>query len=99
MMTSDLAVLEDLLVVMPVFLVESNYSRSHEYEADNFLFDKMIKLDMDPIHFANILDKITKDDGIDDDLERSIKYFSSHPETLERINNAKKQSKQFRLGN
>lgn len=99
MMTSDLTVLEDLLVVMPVFLVESNYSRSHEYEADNFLFGKMIELDMDPIHFANILGEITKDDGIDDNLEKSIQYFSSHPETLERINNAKKQSKQFRLGN
>jgi Zn-dependent protease with chaperone function len=95
MMTSDLTVLEDLLVVMPVFLVESHYSRSHEYEADSFLFDKMIKLEIDPIHFANILGKITKDD----DLEKSMQYFSSHPETLERINNAKKKSKQFMLGN
>lgn len=97
MMTSDLTVLEDLLVVMPVFLVESNYSRSHEYEADNFLFDKMIKLEIDPIHFANILDEITKDDGIDDDLEKSTQYFSSHPKTLERINSARERSKQFRL--
>ena len=97
MMTSDLTVLEDLLVVMPVFLVESHYSRSHEYEADNFLFDKMIELGIDPIHFASILDEITKGDEIDDELEKSIKYFSSHPETLERINNAREKSKQFRL--
>ena len=98
MMTSDLTVLEDLLVVMPVFLVESSYSRSHEYEADEFLFDNMAQLNKDPIHFANILNAITKDDEIDDDLEKSIKYFSSHPETLGRINNAKDKSKQFKLG-
>jgi Zn-dependent protease with chaperone function len=97
MMTSDLTVLEDLLVVMPVFLVESSYSRSHEYEADEFLFDNMNQLNKDPIHFANILNAITKDDEIDDNLEESIKYFSSHPETLDRINNAKEKSKQFKF--
>ncbi|MBT4123514.1 MAG: M48 family metallopeptidase [Candidatus Ruthia sp.] len=99
MMTSDLTVLEDLLVVMPVFLVESSYSRSHEYEADEFLFDNMTQLNKDPIHFANILDAITRVDEIDDNLEESIKYFSSHPETKKRINNAMDRSKQYRSNN
>ena len=97
-MTSDLTVLEDLLVVMPVFLVESSYSRAHEYEADVFLFDKMIKLNKDPIHFANILSKITQGDEINDDLEKTIGYFSSHPETSQRIENAARKSQEFLRG-
>lgn len=97
MMTSDLTVLEDLLVVMPVFLVESSYSRAHEYEADDFVFEKMLELNQDPIHFANILDMITSNDDIDDDLEKSIQYFSSHPETVKRIENARKKSAEYHL--
>lgn len=97
MMTSDLTVLEDLLVVMPVFLIESHYSRSHEYEADEFLFDNMARLKKDPVHFANILNKITKNGGVDDELEESMQYFFSHPETEKRIDNAKNRSKEFKL--
>jgi len=93
MATSDLSVLEDLVVVLPVFVLESGYSQADEIEADAYMFEHMARLQMDPIHFANLMQIITQDipniDGT------SLKYFSSHPETSKRIENAIRKSKEF----
>ena len=93
MATSDLTALEDLVVVLPVFVLESGYSQADEIEADTYMFDNMASLQMNPIHFANIIQIITQDKYNIDDT--ALKYFASHPETSKRIENAIRKSKEF----
>ena len=93
MATSDLSALEDLVVVLPVFLLESSYSQANENEADDFMYEQMRNLQMNPIHFANILSLITQDESDIDGT--ALKYFSSHPETTQRIEGAIRKSKEF----
>ena len=50
--------LEELIVALPVFLLQSSYSRKHELEADTYAFEKMMEAGIDPIHFATIMRKM-----------------------------------------
>ena len=93
MATSDLSALEDLVVVLPVFVLESGYSQADEIEADAYMFEHMARLQMNPIHFANIIQIITQDDSNIDGT--ALQYFSSHPETSKRIEHAIRKSKEF----
>jgi Zn-dependent protease with chaperone function len=93
MATSDLSALEDLVVVLPVFVLESGYSQADEIEADAYMFEHMVRLQMNPIHFANVIQIITQDKSNIDGT--TLKYFASHPETSKRIENAIRKSKEF----
>lgn len=59
MVTGDLSASDDLLVALPTVLSTSAFSRQHEEEADEFAFELMKKANIDPIHFARIMAKIT----------------------------------------
>ena len=73
----DASGIEEIIVALPSFLLESQYSRRHESEADAYAFEKMVELGIDPVHFANIFvkmdalaaendtDEISIDDGQD----------------------------------
>jgi len=86
MATSDLSALEDLIVVLPVFLIKSGYSQDAENEADKYMLDQMIRLQINPIHFANIMQKITQDES--NSGSNVLKYFASHPEPSMRVKKA-----------
>lgn len=45
----------DLMVGIPTMLMQSSYSRDAESRADEYAFAQMAALDIDPIHFANII--------------------------------------------
>ncbi len=93
MLTSDLSTLEDLVVVLPVFVLKSGFSQGDEIQADEYMFRHMFKLQMDPIHFVNILKIMTQNNlNIDDNI---LKYFSSHPSTKDRVKEAIRKSDKF----
>jgi len=93
MATSDLSALEDLIVVLPVFLIKSGYSQDAENEADKYMLDQMVRLQINPIHFANIMQKITQDES--NSGSNVLKYFASHPEPSMRVKKALKISNEF----
>jgi len=106
MVTGDLSSSDDLLITLPTLLSTSAFSRQHEEEADDFAFKLMKKANIDPLHFAHIMEKITgidhtknekKEADMDEKSKSRIKkvfsYLSSHPITEERIKRAEEASK------
>lgn len=56
----DVGVLGDVAAGIPVFLVQSNYSRRAETEADEFAFAGMAATGRDPKHFATIIRRLSE---------------------------------------
>ncbi|NOQ78339.1 MAG: M48 family metalloprotease [Gammaproteobacteria bacterium] len=101
MITGDASVIEEWTLALPAFLLETNYSREFESEADRYAFQRMTELGIDPLHFAHILARITLDASSDDkkadaEQENMLRYLSSHPPSPERIEQAKLFSEHFR---
>ena len=81
--TGDINAASSFAAALPVLLLQTNYSRKFEHEADQYAFDYMIENDIDTQHFANILQKITGDSS---DQEGNVfNYLSTHPVTGERV--------------
>ncbi|OQX04012.1 MAG: hypothetical protein BWK73_37550 [Thiothrix lacustris] len=94
LVTGDASAIHSIAVGLPIFLLESRYSRDFEREADAFAFQHMMAAGIDPIHFAHIMQRIETDtEGVD-----VHEYLSSHPATPERIQQAKDYSRQFQSG-
>ena len=45
---------------VPVFLLQSSYTRKSEAEADEFAFSEMAELGKDPKHFADIIIRLSE---------------------------------------
>ncbi|MGB0847170.1 MAG: M48 family metallopeptidase [Thiolinea sp.] len=60
MITGEVSAVGEWAVAFPVFLMQSHYSREHESDADEFAFERMMKAGIDPIHFANIMQRLGK---------------------------------------
>jgi len=58
LMLGDVSGFEEIAIGIPVLLLGSKYSREFEAEADEYSFDQMIALDIDPINFANIMQRM-----------------------------------------
>ena len=81
--TGDIGSASGFAAAMPIILLETNYSRKFELEADRYALDYMQTHNIDTKHFASILEKITgEDEGHEDD---AFSYLSTHPATRERI--------------
>lgn len=103
-MGNDEALLQELLVSFPIFLMQQHYSREAEIEADEFAFAKMVELGVDPIRFAEALELIVaeEDDSLADShqekpasqVKEYSQYLSTHPETKERVAAARKYLQQ-----
>ena len=96
--------LEEVIVALPVFLMQSHYSRAHESEADDFALNAMMQKNIDPIHFATIMEKLgefeteevnSEQAGDDEGGASVLDYLSSHPATADRIEKARELSRQF----
>ncbi|MGB5259972.1 MAG: M48 family metallopeptidase [Gammaproteobacteria bacterium] len=106
MISGDLTATSNIAVALPVFLLESQYSREHETEADHYAFEHMMEAGIDPVHFSTIMDKISSEpeNEAEDNASNSekrddadlLKYLSTHPSTPERILQAEKYSREFR---
>ena len=62
--TGDASMVADMGIGLGSLLVASSYTRGHESEADDYAFKKMLEANIDPIAFANIMQRMT------DDMER-----------------------------
>ncbi len=98
MLTGDVSAIEEWTIALPGFLLESSYSRDFESEADRYAFERMLASGQDPENFSTMLSRITKDVRGGPDLDSGwLKYISSHPESEERINQAKEYSERYKL--
>ncbi len=81
--TGDIGTASGFAAAMPIILLETNYSRKFELEADQYALDYMRDNNIDTVHFANILKKITGD--LVEEEKSAFSYLSTHPATFERI--------------
>jgi len=100
----DLSTLGELTSGMLVFLMQSDYSRKAEAEADDYALEEMMKQQMDPIHFATMMEKLSSqmtdshtENNSEDNTEDNQKasYFDSHPATESRIEKARELSETY----
>lgn len=105
----DVGGLGQVAAGVPVFLLQSSYSRSSESEADEFAFARMLERGMDPKHFAAIMRRLeamageadtTGDDtGLDssdiDKAETAPDWFSTHPDSERRARRAMDVSREL----
>lgn len=81
--TGDIGAASGFAAAMPIILLETNYSRKFELEADDYALEYMKAHNIDTNHFATILLKITGETGEED--ASPFNYISTHPATKERI--------------
>ncbi len=82
--TGDIGSTSGFAAAMPIILLETNYSRKFELEADRYALDYMQAYNMDTKHFATILQKITRQKN-EQHKDSAFSYLSTHPATQERI--------------
>ncbi len=102
MFAGDATAVEEMIVALPTFLLESNYSRKNESEADEYAFQKMVKLGIDPVYFASMFEKMMElkdapDDSIDE--EEYGEFLSTHPSSPKRMQRAREYSDKYFNGN
>lgn len=93
--SGDIASLSTVLLGMPAILLDSNYSRRMELEADEYVLEYLKEKGEDPMVFASIFEKIVEDHkyrAVDEGIvsEKELEdmeggYFSSHPPSEERL--------------
>lgn len=79
--TGDVSSSSSLIAALPTLLVEAQYSQTFEREADGYSLQYMLDHGIDPVHFANLMQRMPGAKGEDE----AGRYFSSHPTTQERI--------------
>ncbi|MDH5183949.1 MAG: M48 family metallopeptidase [Gammaproteobacteria bacterium] len=84
LMTGDVASMSSFAATLPTLLVNMNYSRQFETEADNYAKQLMKEKGIEFYHFARILTRLTASHDVADD-DDSLNFLSSHPSTKERI--------------
>jgi len=107
MIVGDATAIEEMVVALPTFLLESHYSRSHESEADEYAFKQMVQLGIDPIYFASMFAKMEEleegdNSGKSDDsskssetLEEYGEFLSTHPSSPNRMQRAREYSAKY----
>ena len=103
MLAGDASAVDEWTLALPATVLQSQYSREFESEADVYAFERMAILGLDPVHFGNALHRITTDALQDSPLsakdsqraETFLKYLSSHPPSEERAAMAKTYSQRY----
>ena len=105
MISGDVSATGNIAIALPVFLLESHYSREDETEADRYAFERMMEAGIDPVHFSTIMAKISHNpdsepEGAEQDSERRdnsnlLQYLSTHPSTPERMSQAERYSREY----
>lgn len=79
----DLSGTGSLSVSIPVLLLESGFSRTHEREADGFAFALLKRRGRSPADFATAMSRLSAHYGEKD--QGAVTYLSTHPASAERI--------------
>jgi Zn-dependent protease with chaperone function len=112
LVSGDVTTIENMAVALPVFLLESHYSREDEREADKYAFESMLRIGIDPVNFSTIMKKLSSYNDQDSDYNKesekphshdkqsidngALEYLSSHPATQDRIEQANYYSGLFK---
>lgn len=83
--TGDISAASDLTTSLPAILTNLGYARGMEWEADGFALEYLLQSDIDPLHFAHIMQRLQAAHGADADSARFSEFLSSHPPTTDRI--------------
>ena len=87
-----------LLVLLPAFVIQSQYSREFEWQSDGYALERMLALGIDTNNFADIMEKMSEasaENGSQEMSEEDISaYFSTHPATQQRIDRFRQAAKQ-----
>jgi len=76
--TGDISTISVLAGSLPTLLTETYYSREFEREADAYSYEYLTNNGISPIHFANIIGRISGQD-------RGSGFLSTHPSLDERL--------------
>ncbi len=79
MMIGDLDTMNNVMVYLPVILIQTGYSRQDEWEADGYALNAMLASHISPKHFANIMRKLEK--------EKASTWFQQETEENETADN------------
>ncbi len=82
-MSGDVGTASSLTASLPTLLIQANYSRSFETEADQFAIEYLRKKNIPEKAFSTMLLKLENSHSSDDTLS----FLSSHPMTKQRIKN------------
>ena len=96
LVTGDVSTASSLVLLLPGILLQSQYSREFETQADTYALEQMLAQGLDPADFALIMSKLMASNelGSDEDGEGEggtgsaltvLDYFSTHPPTQQRI--------------
>lgn len=88
----DLSGTGSLSVSIPVLLLESGFSRTHEREADEFAFALLKRRGRSPADFATVMTRLSEFHG--EKQMGAISYLSTHPASAERIEAAKRAAEE-----
>ena len=98
----DVSGLGEIAVGVPTFLLQSSYARQAEAEADEFAFDMMTRVGVDPVHFASVILKLERAQRSEEDDHSAVQadgqkplshYLASHPDAVSRALKAKEYSR------
>jgi Zn-dependent protease with chaperone function len=95
MLMGDVTSLGGITAGIPIFLIDSHYSRRFEQDADDFAFHALAAQGIDPVAFVHAMQALEK---AHPELQgaKELRYVSSHPLDGERIARAKEASRLFR---
>ncbi|WP_233839887.1 M48 family metallopeptidase [Dyella sp. 2HG41-7] len=95
MLAGDVTSVGSLASAIPVFLLNSHYSRAFEADADNFAFQALAQQSIDPMAFVDAMRALEQAHHVSADSQAD-RYLSSHPLDSERIARAEAASRDFR---
>ena len=87
LLLGDLETVGELMVGASSAVIQANFSRDMETEADNFALSHLGKLGYESTAFADAMESFNEEKV--DTTESIFKYLSSHPAIVERIEKAK----------
>lgn len=116
MISGDVNSASSIVLLLPTVLLYASYSQEKEWSADTYALNAMESLNIDPIHFADMMTEISADHSShnkdeeksedetdfenqdknitpDEEGNRIMDYFSTHPPTEKRVERFKEASK------
>ncbi|WP_130620947.1 M48 family metallopeptidase [Dyella amyloliquefaciens] len=94
MLMGDVTSMGGVAAGIPMFLIDSHYSRHFEEDADRFALDALAQQNIDPMAFVHAMEALER---AHPELQgEELRYASSHPLTGERIARATEASTRFR---
>ncbi|MHA6205538.1 M48 family metallopeptidase [Dyella soli] len=94
MMMGDVTSLGGVATGIPMFLIDSHYSRRFEEDADAFAFRTLAQRDIDPVAFVHAMQALQR---AHPELKggTGLRYVSSHPLNDQRIARANEASRRY----